>query len=81
VRLRPILMTAASTIVGIVPVALGLGAGSESRRPLGVAVLVGMTTSTLLTLYVVPVFYTLVESGKARLARRRQARAPVAARN
>lgn len=75
VRLRPILMTAASTIVGIFPVALGLGAGSESRRPLGVAVLMGMTTSTLLTLYVVPVFYTLVESAKARLAVRRRARA------
>ena len=70
VRLRPILMTAASTIVGIVPVALGLGAGSESRRPLGVSVLIGMTTSTLLTLYVVPVFYTLVESAKEWAARR-----------
>jgi multidrug efflux pump len=75
IRLRPILMTAASTIVGIIPVALGLGAGSESRRPLGVAVLIGMTTSTLLTLYVVPVFYTLVESGKAWVGRRREARA------
>jgi multidrug efflux pump subunit AcrB len=74
IRLRPILMTAASTIVGIIPVALGLGAGSESRRPLGVAVLIGMTTSTLLTLYVVPVFYTLVESGKSWLRRRREAR-------
>lgn len=71
VRLRPILMTAASTIVGIIPVALGLGAGSESRRPLGVAVLVGMVTSTLLTLYVVPVFYSLVESAKRRVAGRR----------
>ena len=71
VRLRPILMTAASTIVGIIPVALGLGAGSESRRPLGVAVLVGMVTSTLLTLYVVPVFYSLVESAKGRVAGRR----------
>ncbi|MFN2375653.1 MAG: efflux RND transporter permease subunit [Candidatus Binatia bacterium] len=75
VRLRPILMTAASTIVGIIPVALGLGAGSESRRPLGVAVLVGMTTSTLLTLYVVPVFYTLVESARGWLSRRRAGRA------
>jgi multidrug efflux pump subunit AcrB len=75
VRLRPILMTAASTIVGIIPVALGLGAGSESRRPLGVAVLIGMTTSTLLTLYVVPVFYTLVESAREWLDRRRAARA------
>lgn len=75
VRLRPILMTAVSTIVGIFPVALGLGAGSESRRPLGVAVLVGMTTSTVLTLYVVPVFYTLMESAKAWVARKRAERA------
>jgi len=74
VRLRPILMTAASTIVGILPVALGLGAGSESRRPLGIAVLVGMTTSTLLTLYVVPVFYTIVESAKEWRLKRRAAR-------
>ena len=76
VRLRPILMTAASTIVGIIPVALGLGAGSESRRPLGVAVLIGMTTSTLLTLYVVPVFYTLVESAREWASRRGPTRGP-----
>ncbi|MBI5505770.1 MAG: efflux RND transporter permease subunit [Deltaproteobacteria bacterium] len=79
VRLRPILMTAASTIVGIIPVALGLGAGSESRRPLGVAVLVGMTTSTLLTLFVVPVFYTLVESASERVRKRREKRRTTAA--
>jgi multidrug efflux pump len=67
VRLRPILMTAVSTLIGILPVAIGLGAGAESRRPLGVAVAGGITASTLLTLFVVPVFYTLVDDGLAKL--------------
>ncbi len=61
VRLRPILMTALSTIIGIVPIALGIGAGAESRQPLGMAVVGGMTTSTFLTLFVVPVIYTLLD--------------------
>ena len=60
-RLRPILMTALSTVIGIFPVALGLGAGAESRRPLGVAVVGGMLTSTFLTLYLVPAFYITVD--------------------
>jgi multidrug efflux pump len=59
VRLRPILMTAFSTIAGILPIAIGFGAGAESRRPMGVAVVGGMLTSTFLTLYVIPVLYTL----------------------
>jgi multidrug efflux pump len=75
-RLRPILMTAVSTLLGILPVAVGLGAGAESRRPLGVAVVGGMTTSTLLTLIVVPVVYTLVDDAIARL--RRRGRVPTA---
>ena len=61
VRLRPILMTALSTLFGILPIAIGLGAGAESRRPLGVVVAGGILTSTVLTLVVVPVFYTLVD--------------------
>ena len=61
VRLRPILMTALSTVIGILPIALGLGAGAESRRPLGVAVVGGMLSSTFLTLYLVPAFYILVD--------------------
>ena len=60
VRLRPILMTALSTIMGILPVALGLGEATMSRRPLGVAVVFGMMTSTFLTLFVVPVAYILI---------------------
>jgi HAE1 family hydrophobic/amphiphilic exporter-1 len=61
VRLRPILMTAISTVAGVLPVALGLGAGGASRAPMGIAVAGGMTTSTLLTLYVVPVVYSLLD--------------------
>ena len=74
-RLRPILMTAISTIFGILPIALGLGAGSESRRPLGVAVVAGMTASTLLTLLVVPVVYSMIDDARAWIARRRSERA------
>ena len=70
VRLRPILMTSISTLFGILPVALGLGAGAESRRPLGVAVAGGITVSTLLTLIVVPVVYTLIDDGLGLLRRR-----------
>jgi multidrug efflux pump subunit AcrB len=58
VRLRPILMTACSTIAGILPIAIGFGAGAESRRPMGIAVVGGMLTSTFLTLFVVPGVYT-----------------------
>ncbi len=60
VRLRPILMTALTVIIGILPVALGLAEATMSRRPLGVAVVFGMITSTFLTLFVVPVVYVLV---------------------
>jgi len=67
VRLRPILMTAFSTIAGILPIAIGFGAGAESRRPMGVAVVGGMLTSTFLTLFVIPVVYTLFSDLAARL--------------
>jgi multidrug efflux pump subunit AcrB len=59
VRLRPILMTALSTVAGILPIAIGFGAGAESRRPLGVGVVGGMLTSTVLTLVVIPFVYTV----------------------
>ncbi|MGE5178973.1 MAG: efflux RND transporter permease subunit [Bacteroidota bacterium] len=58
IRLRPILMTSFATIFGILPIAIGLGAGGESRRPLGIAVVGGMIFSTFLTLVLVPVVYT-----------------------
>jgi len=60
VRLRPILMTSFATIFGILPIAIGLGAGAESRRPLGLAVVGGLFFSTFLTLVIVPVVYTLL---------------------
>ena len=60
IRLRPILMTTFATIFGILPIALGLGAGAESRKPLGMAVVGGMIFSTFLTLVVVPVVYTML---------------------
>ncbi|MDY7022661.1 MAG: efflux RND transporter permease subunit, partial [Cyanobacteriota bacterium] len=61
-RLRPIFMTTLSTIAGMMPIALELGAGSQTRSPMAIAVIGGMTTSTLLTLVVVPVWFTYVDS-------------------
>jgi HAE1 family hydrophobic/amphiphilic exporter-1 len=58
VRLRPILMTTLAMIFGMLPLALGLGAGGEQRAPMGQAVVGGVITSGLLTLVVVPVIYT-----------------------
>jgi multidrug efflux pump len=67
IRLRPILMTAVATIMGAMPIALGLGAGSASRRPLGYAIVGGLIFSTALTLYLVPVVYTLLEHARERV--------------
>lgn len=59
-RLRPILMTSMATIMGILPIAIGFGDAAESRRPLGVVAVGGMISSTILTLLVIPVIYTLL---------------------
>jgi len=59
IRLRPILMTTASTVLGMLPIALGFGAGSELRAPMAIAVMGGLVTSTLLSLIFVPVAYSL----------------------
>ena len=61
VRLRPILMTTTTTLLGMLPMALSRGEGSESWRPLAVAVLGGLTISTLITLVIVPVMYSIFE--------------------
>jgi HAE1 family hydrophobic/amphiphilic exporter-1 len=61
IRLRPILMTAVSMIFGVLPVALAIGEGAEARAPMAVATAGGMTTSTLLTLFLVPVIYTYMD--------------------
>ena len=60
-RLRPILMTTSAAILGMIPLALALGKGSETQAPLATAVIGGLATSTLLTLFVVPVVYTLID--------------------
>ncbi|MBM3838742.1 MAG: efflux RND transporter permease subunit [Verrucomicrobia bacterium] len=70
VRLRPILMTAFSTVAGILPIAIGFGSGAESRRPMGVAVVGGMMTSTFLTLLIIPVVYTLFSDLAEKLHRK-----------
>ncbi len=78
-RFRPILMTALATIAGILPIALGFGAGGESRASLGIAVVGGMFFSTALTFFVVPATYVVIERLRETLARRRRARAPAVA--
>ncbi|OKH13092.1 ABC transporter permease [Fischerella major NIES-592] len=61
-RLRPIMMTSLATIAGTLPLALGVGAGAEYRQPMGIAILGGFTTSTLLTLLVVPVLFSYIDN-------------------
>jgi multidrug efflux pump len=68
-RFRPVLMTSLSTVLGILPIALGLGAGAESRIPMGVAVIGGMVVGTLLTLFVIPAMSSFLTSRKGRVSR------------
>ncbi|MDA8124861.1 MAG: efflux RND transporter permease subunit [Deltaproteobacteria bacterium] len=70
IRFRPIMMTTMAALMGTLPIALGLGAGAESRRPLGLAVVGGLLFSQFLTLYATPVFYVLMARLQSRLAKK-----------
>jgi len=71
VRFRPIMMTTMAALMGTLPIALGLGAGGEARRPLGLAVVGGLVVSQLLTLYITPVFYIYMEKARGLRGRRK----------
>src|SRR2546421_6614457 len=71
VRFRRIMMTTMAALMGTLPIALGFGAGAESRRPLGLAVVGGLLFSQMLTLFVTPVFFTYMEQFREWLGRRR----------
>lgn len=73
-RLRPVLMTSFTTVLGMVPLAIGTGAGSETWQPMGIAVIGGLTFSTILTLFVVPVLYSILVGRSQRRERERLAR-------
>jgi hydrophobic/amphiphilic exporter-1 (mainly G- bacteria), HAE1 family len=77
VRFRPILMTSVAALMGTLPIALGVGAGSEARRPLGLAVEGGLLVSVLLTLYITPVMFLYLEQASVSLSRRRATRKTV----
>jgi len=76
IRFRPIMMTTMAALMGTIPIAVGMGAGSESRRPLGLAVVGGLIFSQLLTLYITPVFFTYMESLRSLFSRRSRVEVP-----
>jgi hydrophobic/amphiphilic exporter-1 (mainly G- bacteria), HAE1 family len=71
------MMTTMSALMGTLPIALGMGAGSEARRPLGLAVVGGLIVSQTLTLYVTPIFYIYMEHFEGWLGHRRRGPVPV----
>jgi HAE1 family hydrophobic/amphiphilic exporter-1 len=79
VRFRPIMMTTMAALMGTLPIAMGFGAGAESRRPLGLAVVGGLAFSQIVTLYVTPVIYTYFDEASAWVRARRHAKIPTEA--
>jgi HAE1 family hydrophobic/amphiphilic exporter-1 len=79
VRFRPIMMTTFAALAGAIPIALGLGAGADSRRPLGLAIVGGLVVSQALTLYITPVIYVYMDRFSHWLERRRRRRRPAEA--
>jgi HAE1 family hydrophobic/amphiphilic exporter-1 len=73
VRLRPILMTTATTVLGLLPMALGFGDGAEIRTPMAIAVISGLLASTALTLLIIPSIYSLLDAARTRLLGRSRA--------
>ena len=73
-RLRPVLMTSLTTVLGMVPMAMGIGEGSETWQPMGIAVVGGLLMSTILTLFIVPSLYAMLQGRKERKAARKARR-------
>lgn len=70
IRLRPILMTTLTTVLGLIPLALGIGEGAETQAPMAIVVIGGLTLSTVLTLVFVPTFYTIIEDVSSKVKRK-----------
>jgi len=76
VRLRPIVMTTVTTVLGLLPMALGIGRGADLRAPMAISVIGGLLVATALTLIVVPVVYSVIEDVRRRWRSRRGMRSP-----
>jgi HAE1 family hydrophobic/amphiphilic exporter-1 len=76
-RLRPIMMTSLTTILGLLPLTLGFGESAALRAPIAIAVIGGMVTSTLLTLVIIPCYYESIENIVSRISRKKEVKIEV----